>query len=216
MPATQRTPIEPAARRRIEPAGHRHAPVAVPAGNGHVGASDTRQLGAGGNPRAAAARLADLADAPAGGTRDRADPCRRVLRLWTAVQAAGPSLADRKRALLDGLCRLAEADRAEVVVSTFDRVTGEPVTVSVAIGTGPDRAAAAAAVNPDAGPCLHTFLSLDGVRLVARLALTRAPGGRRFTSTERAMVEAIHGECAWAYAEDLANHANGSARRATR
>ena len=160
------------------------------------------------------------AERPAGADDHRA--CRLAFRLARALHLAGHDPADRKRLLLEDLCRAAGAERGVLAVTRTDLRTGRQELVSVVAGhlraegtQGPpvaERAAGggtrAAALGPEPGPslpppCLDAFLPLDGLRLVACLMMARPPGGRRFSAADRALIDLLHGGCRWVYAHDV-------------
>jgi hypothetical protein len=119
----------------------------------------------------------------------------RLLDLARRVHLAPTEPSDRRRAFADALCRLVHARRAVVTVSGMDAATGRQVLMSAEsaeVGTG-------GVAAPAAGPCLETFLSLDGIRRVACITLTRDAGRPKFRAAERALVELVHSEFAWLY-----------------
>ena len=62
---------------------------------------------------------------------------RAMLELTNAVRAAGPDPAVGKRLLLDGVCRLVDADSAMAVVNRLDDATARPVVVSAVYTRAP-------------------------------------------------------------------------------
>jgi hypothetical protein len=146
------------------------------------------------------------------------------------LHLSAPAVPVRQRTLLQGMCRLFDANRGSILITAIDTDTGNSeITTSLTVeapfsalegvtpisqtnggrshaSPGKSRSNGRNSSTAD-GSCHEAFASLKGVR-VARLSLTRGPGRQRFTPTERNLIDVIHNECAWVYDDP-----NGSSRK---
>jgi hypothetical protein len=146
------------------------------------------------------------------------DLSRGLIRMLRELHRTAPVPQDRQRALLLGLCQLFDGHRASIRLSRIESSTGlsrvmNTVTVQGPFSQGTNgsvisaprssvlarKRASPREVQPDDGPCHDSYVPLDGVRLVACLSVARAAGHRRFTPTERQLIDLVHNECAWVY-----------------
>lgn len=149
--------------------------------------------------------------------------CIQTLLLAGSLQEAGVEPLVRKRRLLEGLCRITDADRALCVVTRTDLQTGRHQILSAATVTmdppSPRRSGGRSqrsdvsiapfspsepAWNPmtSDGPTMDDFCWLDGLKLAAAVTLWRSPGLSRFGETERSLVALVHQRCDWVYTHD--------------
>jgi hypothetical protein len=159
---------------------------------------------------------------------------RGLIRMVRRLHLAAPAVGSRQRTLLQGMCRLFDAQRGSILISTIDAASGDTrVMASVTLeapfppdDVGASVAAASTSRNTTAtgkarstrigaplqeGSVHDAFVSLQGVR-VAKLSLMRSPGRRRFTPTERGLIDVIHAECAWIHDEPESGDGQSSPR----
>jgi len=156
-----------------------------------------------------------------------------MLHLSNALHLSPANPVTRKKILLDGICRLVDADGGLSAVSTCDRLTARQSLISV-VRMGPSDAPAAdlpadqslahettlptkkggriaqisatetGSCPPGPCQCCDSFLDLLGMQVVATLTVYRQqPDARPFSQREREIVNAMHAEMAWVYGHDL-------------
>jgi DNA-binding CsgD family transcriptional regulator len=161
------------------------------------------------------------------------EDAREMLRLTNALHRSPAESVTRKKLLLQGICRLVEADSGVSAVTICDRDTARQTVVSI-VRTGrgaiPEptpgptqpvarirrvslrpRADGRALSNtePDSRPldnclCYDSYVDLLGMQVVATLTVCRRPADSRpFSQRQREIVNALHAEMAWVYGPDL-------------
>lgn len=154
---------------------------------------------------------------------------RDMLRLSNSLHRSPANPVTRKKILLDGICRLVEADGGISAVATCDRLTARKTVISV-VRTDPDpsdaqdsgmplaretpqrprrggrlaQLVAEPASHPENSQCCDSFIDLLGMQVVATLTVYRQqPDARPFSQREREIINAMHVEMAWVYGHDL-------------
>lgn len=175
-------------------------------------------------PRHRSLRRARLAGRTAAVHHDRSlsDACGHMFLLARSLHTAGVEPSERKRRLLAGLCRIADADRALCVVTRTDLTSGrqqilsaDAVMVTMAPAdpsSPPGDATHIVSIEPNvpsdgqapasSGPAMDDFCWIDGLKLAAGITLSRSAGRARFDDSVRAVVAAIHQQCSWVYNHD--------------